>query len=87
MLNKIEGWLSSKYVDDKDPLIAKTAKIIASKAPIALKLTNKIINDGYEKTLKEGLKEELKYHKEIFSTKDALTGLTNIGGKPEYIGE
>ena len=64
-----------------DPLVAKTAKTISGKAPIALKLANRIIDDGYEKPLKEGLKEELAHTNEIFSTKDALTGLTNVGKK------
>lgn len=85
--DNIEAWLSSKYINDADPLISKTAKTIASKAPIALKITNQIVDDGYEKPLKEGIKEELRHNKEIFSTKDALTGLTNVGGKPEFEGK
>lgn len=75
----IDAWLNGKYLESDEPLVSKTAKIIASKAPIALKMTNKIVDDGYEKPLAEGLKEELAYNIEIFSTKDALTGLTNVG--------
>jgi len=83
----IEGLLGSKYLDSDDPLIAKTAKILAGKAPIALKLVNKIMDEGYEKPLKEGLKEELIHNIEIFATKDALTGLTNVGKRPQFEGK
>ena len=34
---------------------------------------------GFKKTLKEGLKEELAHLNEVFSTKDAFIGLTNVG--------
>jgi enoyl-CoA hydratase/3-hydroxyacyl-CoA dehydrogenase len=77
----IDDWLNGKYLDTDDPLAAKTAKIMASKAPLALKFANQIVDAGFEKPLKEGLKEELAHLNEIFSTKDALTGLTNVGKK------
>ena len=77
----IEDWLAGKYKNSDDPLAAKTAMIIDKKAPLALKYTNQIVDAGYSKPLKEGLKEELAHLYEIFSTKDALTGLTNVGKK------
>jgi enoyl-CoA hydratase/3-hydroxyacyl-CoA dehydrogenase len=77
----IEDWLKGNNLDSDDPLVAKTAKTISGKAPLALKFTNQIVDAGFEKTLKEGLKEELAHLHEIFSTKDALTGLTNVGKK------
>lgn len=83
----IDTWLSSKFLDNDDPLVAKTAEMIASKAPIALKLANQIVDTGYDKPLKEGIKEELVHLNEIFSTKDALIGLTSIGKKPKFEGK
>jgi enoyl-CoA hydratase/3-hydroxyacyl-CoA dehydrogenase len=83
----IDKWLGNKYLDDPDPLTAKTAKILAGKAPIALKLANRIMDEGFKKPLKEGLKEELRYLMEIFSTKDALTGLTSVGKRPQFEGK
>jgi enoyl-CoA hydratase/3-hydroxyacyl-CoA dehydrogenase len=83
----IDIWLSSKFLDNDDPLLAKTAEMIASKAPIALKLANQIVDTGYDKPLKEGIKEELVHLNEIFSTKDALIGLTSIGKKPKFEGK
>ena len=77
--DNIDNWLSGKYLEDDDPLVAKIAKAVAKKAPLALRYANRIINSGFEKDLKEGLQDELAYLNEIFSTRDALTGLTNIG--------
>ena len=75
----IDAWLAGKYLENDDPLIAKTAKMIASKAPIALRLVNQIIDTGYERPLSEGIKGELAHLNEAFSTADALTGLTSVG--------
>lgn len=75
----IGGWLDGTYLKSDDPLEAKTAKIIAGKAPIALRLANEIIDTGYEMPLAEATKQELKHLNEVFSTADALTGLTGVG--------
>jgi enoyl-CoA hydratase/carnithine racemase len=84
----IQGWLDGKFVESDNPMAAKTAKIIAGKAPLALKLANRIIDAGYDQPLKEGLKEELAHLNEIFSTADALTGLTSVGkGRPVFEGK
>ena len=83
----IDAWLSSKYLNSNDPLEAKTARIIGEKAPIALRLANRIIDAGYKKSLKAGMKDELKHLHEIFSTKDALTGLSNVGKKVQFEGK
>lgn len=77
----IDDCLAGKYLDSGDPLTAKIAKMIKSKAPLALKVCNQIMDAGFEKPIKEGLQEELAHNIEIFSTQDALTGLTNVGAK------
>jgi enoyl-CoA hydratase/carnithine racemase len=84
----IEGWLSGKYLESDDPIAAKAAKMIAKKAPTALRLANQIVDDGYELPLKEAVKEELAHLEEIFSTEDALTGLKSVGkGRPTFEGK
>jgi enoyl-CoA hydratase/3-hydroxyacyl-CoA dehydrogenase len=75
----VDDWLSGRYRNSDDPLAARIAKTIDKKAPLALKFVNQIVDAGYSKPLKEGLKEELAHLHEIFSTKDALIGLTNVG--------
>jgi enoyl-CoA hydratase/carnithine racemase len=83
----IDALLTGKTIDSDDPLLAKTAKIIASKAPIALRLANQIIDTGYALPLSEGIKGELSHLNEIFSTADALTGLSSVGkGMPMFEG-
>jgi enoyl-CoA hydratase/3-hydroxyacyl-CoA dehydrogenase len=84
----IEGWLTGKFQQSDDPIAAKAAKMIGTKAPIALQLANQIIDDGYELPLTEAVKEELAHLEEIFSTADALTGLKSVGkGRPTFEGK
>lgn len=84
----IQNWLDGKYLESDDPLTAKTAKILSSKAPIALRLTNQIMDEGFDKPIAEATKLELDHLKEIFATKDALTGLTSVGkGRPTFEGK
>ncbi|MBU0516765.1 MAG: enoyl-CoA hydratase/isomerase family protein, partial [Proteobacteria bacterium] len=94
---KIKDWFGAKNVgamidgsarNDPDPLKAKTAKTIVYKAPLAVRLANRIIDEGYPLPLEEGLQKELDHLEEIFSTEDALEGLTSLGRKrPEYKGK
>lgn len=59
----------------------KIVNSIKYKAPIALRLADKLINE------EKGCKSELAHLREIFSTSDALLGLSSIGKKVEYRGE
>ncbi|MEE9464265.1 MAG: 3-hydroxyacyl-CoA dehydrogenase/enoyl-CoA hydratase family protein [Candidatus Neomarinimicrobiota bacterium] len=62
--------------------IAKARKKIRRKAPVALRLAERLIDAG------KGPTSELEYLVEIFSTKDALAGLFSTGGPPpEFKGE
>jgi enoyl-CoA hydratase / 3-hydroxyacyl-CoA dehydrogenase len=83
----IPAWLAGKYMDSSDPIAAKTAKTLAAKAPIALKMVNEIMDKGFKLPLKDGLKEELAHLNEIFKTKDAYTGLANVGKKVQFEGK
>ena len=70
-----------------EELASRTAKIIGFKAPIALKLSNEIIDRQAGKSIEEAMEIELGHLKEIFSTADALEGLTSLGRRrPEYKG-
>lgn len=55
--------------------------------PIALRLANQIIDDGYKLLLAKGVKEGLAHLNEVFSTAEALTGLKIVGkGRPTIEG-
>jgi enoyl-CoA hydratase/carnithine racemase len=85
---KIEGWITGKNLKSDDPLTAKTAKIISGKAPLALKFANRIMDEGFKLPLSEAVQLELTHLNEIFSTDDALTGLSSVGkGTPTFKGK
>jgi enoyl-CoA hydratase/3-hydroxyacyl-CoA dehydrogenase len=70
-----------------EEIAAKTAKVISDKAPLALKLANEIIDQQIGKSIAEAIEIELGRAKDIFSTADALEGLSSLGRKkPEYKG-
>ena len=68
-----------------DALAAKTAKIVSYKAPLALKAANAIIDRQVGKPMAEAVEIELGQLQEIFSTADALEGLSSVGRRrPEF---
>ncbi|MDM8551876.1 3-hydroxyacyl-CoA dehydrogenase NAD-binding domain-containing protein [Desulfobacterales bacterium HSG2] len=70
-----------------DDLAAKTVKIVSYKAPIALKIVNEIIDQQAGKSMKDAVEIEIGRLEEIFSTDDALEGLSSLGRKrPEFKG-
>jgi enoyl-CoA hydratase/3-hydroxyacyl-CoA dehydrogenase len=64
-----------------DDALAKAMKRVGFKAPIALRLAGKLIESGSKVALDEGLAMELSHLEEVFSTKDALEGLSTLGKK------
>ena len=55
---------------------------------MALRIAGRLIDEGAGAPLRQGLKKELDHLVEIFSTKDALEGLSSLGRKrPEFKGE
>ena len=70
-----------------DERLEKAMKAVSTKAPIALRIAASLIDEGFRVPLDEGLKMELAHLHEIFSTRDALTGLLSIGkSKPVFEG-
>ena len=67
----------------------KIAAVVSQKAPLALKLAAKIMDEGAKMPLPDALKLDLKYLKQIFSTKDALEGLSSVleRRRPSFSGE
>ena len=72
--------------DVEDKIVSRQLKSISRTAPIALKMASELIDLASSTTLKEGLGKELDNLEEIFSTKDALEGLSALieGRKPAY---
>jgi enoyl-CoA hydratase/3-hydroxyacyl-CoA dehydrogenase len=74
--SKIQSLLSGE--GELNELGKKISKTISYKAPLAIKLANKIIDEGSHLDLNKGLELELCYLAEIFSTQDALEGLNSV---------
>lgn len=74
---------------EKNECLKKYEKHLKGKAPLALQKAMSLIDEGYDLELNAGLSLELAALKEIFSTKDAKTGLNSLLKKerPRYIGE
>jgi enoyl-CoA hydratase/3-hydroxyacyl-CoA dehydrogenase len=70
-----------------EEIASKTVKLMSYRAPIALKLANEIIDQQVGKSMTEAVEIELGRLNDIFSTADALEGLSTVGRKkPEYKG-
>jgi enoyl-CoA hydratase/3-hydroxyacyl-CoA dehydrogenase len=87
--DNIETLLAGKVPADSDPALAeKTVKQIGYKAPLALKVANEIIDAQAGKPISEAVEIELGRLSEMFSTQDALEGLSSLGRKrPVYTGK
>jgi enoyl-CoA hydratase/3-hydroxyacyl-CoA dehydrogenase len=70
-----------------EALAGRTAKVFGFKAPLALKMGNEIIDQQAGKSMEEAVDIELERLNDIFSTADALEGLSSLGRKrPEFKG-
>jgi enoyl-CoA hydratase/3-hydroxyacyl-CoA dehydrogenase len=70
-----------------DPALKRAAAAVATKAPVALRVAESLIDEGARVSLEEGLRMEVANVERIFSTADALTGLLSIGkSKPQFVG-
>jgi enoyl-CoA hydratase/3-hydroxyacyl-CoA dehydrogenase len=80
--NSYRRIISGQYADgglDTDT-IAKLAKIMRFKAPLAMDMAEHLIDEA------KGPESELQHLTMIFNTNDAMLGLTSIGKKVEFAG-
>lgn len=74
----INGEYSNGFIEKEE--VAKLGKTMSYKAPIAMKIAEDLIDQN------KGPQSELEKLTTIFSTNDAMLGLTSIGKKVEYSG-
>lgn len=85
--NDVETIRTGKANTGGDERLAKAMKMVGGKAPIALRIAASLIDEGIRVPLDEGMRMELSHVREIFATKDALTGLLSIGtSRPVFVG-
>lgn len=72
--------------DSEDKLVSRQMKSLSRTAPIALRMASELIDAAGKTNLAEGLSHELGKLEAIFSTDDALEGLSALieGRKPTY---
>jgi len=72
--------------DKEDKIVSRQMKALSRTAPIAVSLASNLINLAEDTSLEEGLRSELDSLRTIFSTKDALEGLSALieGRKASY---
>jgi enoyl-CoA hydratase/3-hydroxyacyl-CoA dehydrogenase len=76
----VDELLAGASADDEP--VAKASARVKQKAPIALRLAERLIDLSGSRPLEDGLAEELRHLVEIFSTEDAKAGLSSIGKRP-----
>jgi enoyl-CoA hydratase / 3-hydroxyacyl-CoA dehydrogenase len=70
-----------------DPDLDRAVKKVRRKAPLALRLAERLIDEGARVPLETGLAMELEHLEEIFRTRDALEGLSSLGSRrPSFEG-
>jgi enoyl-CoA hydratase/3-hydroxyacyl-CoA dehydrogenase len=81
--NNYKAIISGDYTNGgiETETVAKLAKAMSYKAPIAMNFAEELIEAA------QGPASELEKLTDIFTTKDALLGLTSIGKKVKYSGE
>ena len=67
-------------------LASKTQKAMSTKAPLAIKFANELIDKQITVSIPDAIELELGRLNDIFSTEDALAGLTTLG-KTEFKGK
>lgn len=85
-LSSILQGLCPDGFDSEDKLVSRQLKSLSRTAPIAVSLASNLINLAEDSDLEEGLKSELESLRTIFSTNDALEGLSALieGRKATY---
>jgi enoyl-CoA hydratase/3-hydroxyacyl-CoA dehydrogenase len=85
---------AAKSVDEilaakpESPEDQKILDRVRTKAPIALRIANELIDGAGRWSLVQGIEQELRHLPEIFATQDAYAGLSSVGrSRPTFTGK
>jgi enoyl-CoA hydratase / 3-hydroxyacyl-CoA dehydrogenase len=85
--NDVERIRLGQAETHNDDRLVAAMKAVGTKAPIAVRLAAALVDEGATVPLADGLRMELAHLREIFATKDALTGLSSVGrSRPAFEG-
>jgi len=74
----LEGWLDGTHAASDDPMVAKLAKRIGFKAPVALRIGAELVAASARLSVADGVAEELRRLPEVFGTQDAYEGICSV---------
>ena len=84
------GLFSRLYEPEElDQKVRELAQAVATKGPVAVKMAKRSLQEGFDKTLAEGLNLEAQYFSQTFGTSDCKEGLSAFVEKrsPQFKGE
>lgn len=89
LAHSADDFLAGRVDAGGNATLEKAAARVKRKAPIALRLAGSLIDEGERLPWDQALALELAHIREIFSTRDALEGLSSLGKstRPEFRGE
>jgi enoyl-CoA hydratase/3-hydroxyacyl-CoA dehydrogenase len=79
--NSIEDIRLGKADTRGNERLVKAVKRVNRRAPVALRIAERLIDEGAARPLEEALRLELEHLREVFGTEDAYAGLSTIGKK------
>jgi enoyl-CoA hydratase/3-hydroxyacyl-CoA dehydrogenase len=79
--HRVEALLAGDVDAGGDADIERAIQRVRQKAPLALRLAERLIDEGSAASLEDGLRMELAHLEEIFRTQDALEGLSSLGSR------
>tara|TARA_Y100001960_G_scaffold282477_1_gene316841 strand:+ start:742 stop:2802 length:2061 start_codon:yes stop_codon:yes gene_type:complete len=87
IVSLLSGRIPEGY-DTEDKMVSRQFKSLSRTAPVALSMASDLLNTATHSDLNSGLESELRGLNTIFSTEDALEGLSALieGRRPEYSG-
>ena len=87
IVSLLSGRVPEGY-DSEDKVVSRQLKSLSRTAPIALSMASDLLDTATRSDLNSGLESELQGLDSIFSTDDALEGLSALieGRRPEYSG-
>ncbi len=74
----IDAWLTGGMLEQSDAKIAKLAKKISFKAPVASRIATELVAFSQNASTADGIAEELRRLPEVFETVDATEGITSV---------
>lgn len=77
--NDVDALREGRADTGGNPDLQKAMARVAGKAPIALRLAARLIDEGARRTRADALRLELEHLEEIFGTRDAREGLGSVG--------